>query len=86
LVLVELVLTLLFTAENATPKDLVTKPNVLEIEEGSVHLKPVDISIDEATLPGSQVMDAIGQLVLALDHDRVTRQPAEGTVFSEGFL
>jgi hypothetical protein len=39
----------------------------------------VDIPIDEATLLGSQVMDAIGQLVSALDHDRVARQPAEGT-------
>jgi hypothetical protein len=39
----------------------------------------VDIPIDEVTLLGSQVMDAIGQLVSALDRDRVTRQPAEGT-------
>jgi hypothetical protein len=37
----------------------------------------VEIPIDEATLPGSQVMDAIGQLVLALDRDRVARQPTE---------
>jgi hypothetical protein len=37
-------------------------PNALEIREGSVHPEPVDIPIDEATLPGSQVMDAIGQL------------------------
>jgi hypothetical protein len=39
----------------------------------------VDIPIDEVTLPGSQVMDAIGQLVSALDRDKVARQPAEGT-------
>ena len=56
-----------------------TGPNALEIGDGSVHLKPVDIPIDEATLLGSQVMDAIGQLVLALDCDRIMRQPAEGT-------
>ena len=52
--------------------------NALEIGEGSVHSEPVDIPVVEATLLGSQVMDAIGQLVLALDHDRVARQPAEG--------
>jgi hypothetical protein len=46
---------------------------VLEIGEESVHLKPVDIPVDEATLPRSQVMDAIGQLVSTLDHDRVER-------------
>jgi hypothetical protein len=56
-----------------------TGPNGLEISEVSVHLEPVDIPIDEATLQGSQVMDAIGQLVSALDRDRVARQPAEGT-------
>jgi hypothetical protein len=39
----------------------------------------VDIPIDEVTLLGSQVMDAIGQLVSALDRDSVTRQPTEGT-------
>jgi hypothetical protein len=39
----------------------------------------VDIRIDEGMLPGSQVMDAIGQLVSPLDRDRVGRQPAEGT-------
>jgi hypothetical protein len=39
----------------------------------------MDIPIDEATLPGSQVMDAIGQLVSALDRDWVARQPSEGT-------
>jgi hypothetical protein len=37
-----------------------TGPNALEIGEGSVHLESVDISVDEAMLPGSQVMDAIG--------------------------
>jgi hypothetical protein len=38
----------------------------------------MDIPADDATLPGSQVMDAIGQLVSAIDRDRVTRQPAKG--------
>jgi hypothetical protein len=47
--------------------------------EGSVHPEPMDIPIDEVILPGSQVMDTICQLVLALDRDRVGRQPAEGT-------
>ena len=56
-----------------------TRPNALEIGDGSVHPEPIDIPIDEATLPGSQVMDVIGQLVSTLDHDRITRQPAEGT-------
>jgi hypothetical protein len=45
----------------------------------SVHPKPVDIPIDEVTLLGSQVMDAIGQLVSILHRDRVAQQPAEGT-------
>jgi hypothetical protein len=39
----------------------------------------VDISTYETAPPGSQVMDAIGQLVSALDRDRVARQPVEGT-------
>jgi hypothetical protein len=39
----------------------------------------VDIPAKEATLPGNQVMEAIGQLVLAIDHDTVARQPVEGT-------
>ena len=56
-----------------------TGPNALEIGDGSVHPEPMDIPIDEATLPGSQVMDAIGQLVSALDRDRIARQPAEST-------
>jgi hypothetical protein len=51
----------------------------LEIGEGSVHPEPMDISVEEATLPGSQVMEAIGQLVSTIDHDRVARQPAKGT-------
>jgi hypothetical protein len=51
----------------------------MEIGEGSVHPEPVDIPNDEATLPGSHVMDAIGQLVLAIDRDRVARQPDERT-------
>jgi hypothetical protein len=37
-----------------------TGPNSLEIGEGSVHPKSVDNPVDEAMLPGSQVMDAIG--------------------------
>jgi hypothetical protein len=56
-----------------------TRSNALEIGEGSVHLEPVDIPIDEAILPGSQVMNAIGQLASAIDCDRVARQPVEGT-------
>jgi hypothetical protein len=39
----------------------------------------VDIPIDEATLPRSQVMDAIGQLISAIDRDRVARHLAERT-------
>jgi hypothetical protein len=56
-----------------------TRPNALEIGEGSVHPEFVDIPVDEAMLPGSQVMDAIGQLVSTLDRDRVARPPVEGT-------
>jgi hypothetical protein len=56
-----------------------TGPNALEFREGSLHPKSVDIPVDEATLPGSQVMDAIGQMVSSIDRDRVARQPAEGT-------
>jgi hypothetical protein len=56
-----------------------TRPNALEIDDGSVHPELVDIPIDEVTLPGSQVMEAIGQLVSAIDRDRIARQPAEGT-------
>jgi hypothetical protein len=56
-----------------------TGPNALDIGEGSVHLEPVDIPVEESTLPGSQVMEAIGQLVSAIDRDRVARQPVEGT-------
>jgi hypothetical protein len=41
-------------------KNPATGPNALEIEEGSVHPEPVDIPVEEATLPGSQVMEAIG--------------------------
>jgi hypothetical protein len=55
-----------------------TGPNALEVRKGSFHTEHVDIPIDEATLLGSQVMDAIDQLVLAIDCNRVTRQPAEG--------
>jgi hypothetical protein len=60
-------------------RDLATGPNTLEIDDGSVHPKPMDILINEATLPGSQVMDAIGQLISAIDRDRIVRQPAKGT-------
>jgi hypothetical protein len=55
-----------------------TGPNTLEIGEESVHPEPVDIPVGEATLPRSQVMEAIGQLVSAINHDRVARQPVEG--------
>jgi hypothetical protein len=48
-------------------------PNALEIGEGSVHPTPMDIPVEEATLLGSQVMEAIGQLVSAIDLDRVAR-------------
>jgi hypothetical protein len=58
-----------------------TGPNALEIgsPEGNVHPKLVDIPTYETVPLGSQVMDSIGQLVSALDHDRVTRQLVEGT-------
>jgi hypothetical protein len=52
---------------------------MLEIREGSVHLESVGIPIDEVMLPGSQVMDTVGQLVSTIDHDWIARQPAEGT-------
>jgi hypothetical protein len=57
-----------------------TRLNPLKIRvlEGDVYLEPMDIPIAEVMLPGSQVMDAIGQLVSALYHDRVARQLAEG--------
>jgi hypothetical protein len=53
----------------------VTGPNVLEIRspEGNVQLKSVDIPMYETTPMGSQVMDAIVQLVSALDRDRVAK-------------
>ena len=56
-----------------------TGPNALEIGDESVHPKPINIPIDEATLPRSQVMDAIGQLISTLDRDRIARQLVEGT-------
>ena len=58
-----------------------TQPNAFEIRspEENVHLEPVDIPIYEVAPLGSQVMDTIGQLVSALDCDRVTRQLVEGT-------
>jgi hypothetical protein len=62
-------------------KNPTTGPNVLEIgsPEGNVHLELVDIPTCETTPLGSQVMDVIGQLVLALDRNRVARQLVEGT-------
>jgi hypothetical protein len=54
-------------------------PNALDIKEGSFHPEPVDIFVEESTLPGSQVMEEIGLLVSAIDRDRVARQPVEGT-------
>jgi hypothetical protein len=60
-------------------RNLATGSNALKIGDGSVHLEPVDIPIDGATLPGSQVMDVISQLVSAIDRDGVVRQPAKGT-------
>jgi hypothetical protein len=59
-------------------RNLATGPNALEIGDGSVHPKLVDILVDDATHLGSQMMDAIGQLVSVIDRDRVARQPAEG--------
>jgi hypothetical protein len=58
-----------------------TKPNALEIgsPEGNVHLESVDILVHESVPLASQVMDAIGQLLSALNYDRVARQPIEGT-------
>ena len=58
-----------------------TRPNALEIgsSKGNVHSEPVDIPTYETSPLGSQVMDEIGQLVSALDRDRVARQPVEGT-------
>ena len=81
LVLVELVLTLFLVAEYAASKEPATGPKALEIgsPKGNVHPEPVDIPAYETEPPESQVMDTIGQLVSALDHDRVTRQLVEGT-------
>jgi hypothetical protein len=58
-----------------------TEPNALEIKipEGNVHHEPMDIPVYKAVPPRNQVMDAIGQLVLALDRDKAARQPVEGT-------
>jgi hypothetical protein len=39
----------------------------------------MDIPVYKATPSGSQVTNVIGQLVSALDRDRVTRQQVEGT-------
>ena len=60
-------------------RNLTTKPNALEIRERRVHPKLVDIPINEATRPGSHVIDTIGQIVSALDRDKIARQPVEGT-------
>jgi hypothetical protein len=58
-----------------------TRPNALEIRslEGNVHHESVDIAMFETVPPRSQVMDAIGQLVFALDLDKVARQPVKRT-------
>ena len=59
----------------------VTRPNALAIGnvEDDIHLEPMDISVYKVVRPGKeQVMDAIGQLVLALDCNRVVRQPTLG--------
>jgi hypothetical protein len=56
-----------------------TRPNVLEIRnpEDDIHPEPVDIPVYKAAPPGrDQTMDAISQLMSALDCDRVARQPA----------
>jgi hypothetical protein len=55
-----------------------TGPNALEIRnpEDEVHPEPVDIPFYEASPPRrGQTMDAISQLVSALERDRVARQP-----------
>jgi hypothetical protein len=39
----------------------------------------ISLCMYETTPPRSQVMDVIGQLVSALDRDRLPRQPVEGT-------
>jgi hypothetical protein len=59
-------------------RNRVTRPNVLEIRnlEDDIHPEPVDISVYAAAPPRrDQTMDAISQLVSALDCDRVARQP-----------
>ena len=59
----------------------VTRPNALEIGnvKDDIHPEPVDISVYKVVHSGRvQVMDAIGQLVSALDCNRVARQPALG--------
>ena len=62
-------------------RNLATGPNALEIEspKENVQPEPMDILVYKATTLGSQMIDAIGQLVSALDLDRVARQPIEGT-------
>ena len=59
----------------------VTRPKALEIEspKGNVHPELVDILVCEAIPPVSQVTNAIGQLVSALDRNKVKRQPVERT-------
>jgi hypothetical protein len=56
-------------------RNTTTGPYALEIGslEGNVLPEPVDIPVDEAAPVGSQVMDAIGQLVSALNHNWVAR-------------
>jgi hypothetical protein len=62
-------------------RNLATGPNVLEIGslEGNIHPEAVDIPTYKIAPLKGQVMDTIGQLVLALDRDRFARQPVEGT-------
>jgi hypothetical protein len=62
-------------------RNLAIGPNTLEIGslKGNVHPEPMDIPIYEIAPPGSQVMDMIGQLVSALDRDRLARHLVEGT-------
>jgi hypothetical protein len=50
-----------------------------EAPEGNVHPEPIDILMYETAPLGSQVMDTIDQLELALDRDRLARKPVEGT-------
>jgi hypothetical protein len=62
-----------------------TRPNTLEIKnpEDDAYLEPVDIPVYEAPPPQrDQTMDAISQLVSALDRDRMARHPAAESGYS----